>query len=150
MCFGPVGLPTSSCSKGSQKSYWSLQQTERNSIHHLLEFLHWEAFDSLACWLCLEDAWLLGERVDALPCGSCRLLLELHVEDTTKFELAVLLQLRCCKSKVFCDDSLDDLGLEVSSLSNLQEGSTGSQTRCTCLLHGLHCWCHGCKDSEKD
>merc|ERR1712054_417450 len=75
----------------------SSSQWPNFSVDCLFQFLHWKAPHCLACWLGLEDAWLLGERVDALASWCGRLLLELHVQDTTKFELAILLQLAGCQ-----------------------------------------------------
>ena len=57
-------------------------------------------FGSLAGWLGLESARLLGEWVDLSASSFCLLLLQLHVEDTTEIELAVLLQLSSSQLKI--------------------------------------------------
>merc|ERR1719454_1318183 len=100
---------------------------KRFSIDGLLQFLHWKAPHCLACWLGLEDAWLLGERVHSLASRPGRFLLELHVEDTSQLELAILLQLAGCQVNVAGDDGFHLLWLELGTLSNSCKGTSGSQ-----------------------
>merc|ERR1712165_123671 len=83
-----------------------------HSVHHLLELLHWQHTNSLACWLGLEEAWLLGERVDTLTSSDCWLFLQLHVQHTSKLELAILLQLCCGQLEVCSDHCLHVLRLQ--------------------------------------
>merc|ERR1712093_731168 len=97
------------------------------SVDCFLQFLHWKAFHCLARRLGLEDAWLLGEWIHSLAGWCGRLLLELHVEDTTEFEFAVLLQLTGCQLHIACDGCLHLLGLELSGLSDSCKRTTGCQ-----------------------
>merc|ERR1719440_463768 len=125
-------------------------QTLACSIDHLLEPLHWQRTHSLGSWLGLEDAWLLGEWVDALACCNCWLLLELQVQAATNLELAVLLELSCSQLHVACYHSLDVLWLQLSGLGNLSKcgGCCDASTGC-CLLHCLHSWSHDANDEYK-
>merc|ERR1719408_737492 len=107
-----------------------------SSVDCLLQLLHWQAAHCLACRLGFEDARLLGERIDSLACWSCRLLLQFHVEDTTQFETAILLQFTCCQIQVSCDDSFNLFWLQFSRLCNSSKCTTCSD--CTPLA-GLHC-----------
>merc|ERR1712124_219767 len=64
-----------------------------SSVDCLLQLLHRQHTHGLGGGLGLEDAWLLGERVDTLAGLSGGLRLQFHVELTCKFESASLLQL---------------------------------------------------------
>ena len=78
----------------------------------------------------LKDRRLLGGRINTFASSVLRLLLQLHVEHTTK--LAVL-----CHHYFHC------FWLQLGGLGNLCECSTGSQTSgASCFLHGLHDWSH--------
>merc|ERR1712048_1026069 len=90
----------------------------RNSIDCLLQLLHWQHTNGLACWLGLEDTWLLCEWIDSLACRLCGLLLQLHVEDTTKLEASVLLQLAGSQLHIACDDCLHLLRLQFNTFSH--------------------------------
>merc|ERR1719210_393142 len=114
------------------------------SIHHQLELLHWQHFDRLACRLGFEDTWLFREGIDTFAGSDGRLFLELHVEDTSKLELAVLLQLRCRQLQVRGHHCLDVLWLQFCGLCNVAEGCALCQsTRSLHDLHGLHGRGHG-------
>merc|ERR1712048_425274 len=89
------------------------------SVDHLLQLLHGQALDGFGGWLCLEDARLLGERVHTFASWCCRLLLELHVQDTTKLEASVLLHLICSQLHVGCNNCLDLARLQLLCLCNL-------------------------------
>merc|ERR1711933_354620 len=56
--------------------------------------------------LCLEDAWLLGERVDALASWRRSLLLQFQVQCTYELEGPVFLQLINCNRHVARHDGL--------------------------------------------
>merc|ERR1719240_2418474 len=97
-----------------------------DSVDGLLQLLHWQHTHGLAGWA----SWLL---------------LQLHVQDTTKLELAVLLELGCRELEVGADGALHLLWLQLSGLGNLGKGCSCSQACSTCCLHGfhgLHCRCH--------
>merc|ERR1719456_1033485 len=87
-----------------------LQHWRPDSIDHLLQLLHRESSDRFASWLCLEDARLFGERVDAFASRLRGLLLELHVQSPCEFEGASLLQLSSCDIDHPLDDGLNILG----------------------------------------
>merc|ERR1719379_874342 len=87
---------------------------KKKSIDHLLELLHGQDANSLARWFGLEDTRFLGEGVHSFACSHCRLLLELHVQDTTKLEFAVLLQLTGCELQVRCHHCFHLLCFELS------------------------------------
>merc|ERR1719238_1040556 len=93
------------------------------SIDHLLQLLHGQGTDSLGGWLCLEDAWLLGERVDSLAGWAGWLLLELQVQATANLESTILLQLRSSQLHIIGDDGLHILWLEAGLLGNGTESS---------------------------
>merc|ERR1711991_1259590 len=114
-----------------------------SSVDHLLQFLHRIGFHSLGCWFGLEDAWLLGEGVDTLASRGGSLLLELQVQATSNFELAILLDLTGSKLHVCGDDCLCVLVLEAALLSNCRNGCRCSHgTACLHCLHCLHRWSH--------
>ena len=116
---------------------------------HLLEFIHWVDFGSLAGWLGLEPARLLGEWVDLSASNVCLLLLQLHVEDTTEIELAVLRQLSSGQLKITGLHGADFHGLELHRLCDLCISLACGEARCTSLLRGtLHGWGHGVDESR--
>merc|ERR1712014_400425 len=87
-------------------------------VDHLLKLLHGESPHRLACWLGLEDAWLLGEWVYTLARWSSRLLFELQVKCTSKFEGAALLQLIGCNRHNTLDDSFHVLRFQSRGFGN--------------------------------
>merc|ERR1719460_3007472 len=88
-------------------------ETSVTSVDHLLELLHRQHPNRFAGRLRLEDTWLLGERVDTLACSHSWLLLQFHVQYTTKLELAILLQFSCCQLQVGCHHCFDILWLQL-------------------------------------
>merc|ERR1719230_288490 len=107
-----------------------------NSEHHL-QLLHWQAADSLGSRLGLEDARLLGEGVHTLACCCGWLLLQLHVQATSKLEGTVLLQLGCGQVHQSCNHCPDLLWFELGSGCNCVDDTRLAQhSRC---LHGFHC-----------
>merc|ERR1719263_2557974 len=129
------------CIGSSATAHWNRAGNRNDraicSVDHLLQLLHGQCANSLGSRLGLEDAWLLGEWVDALASWACWLLLELQVQATTNLESAVLLQLRRCQLHIVGHDSLHILSLKAGLLSNSAESSGGSHG--TTSLHGLHC-----------
>merc|ERR1712146_472302 len=95
-----------------------LSSQKLRSVDGLLQLLHWQDTYSLAGRLGLEDAGLLGEWVDTLAGWAGRLLLDLHVQDATKLEFAVLLELCGSNLKVRGDGCLDLLWLQLSALGD--------------------------------
>ena len=111
--------------------------------------LHWVDFGSLAGWPGLEPTRLLGEWVDLSASSFCLLLRQLHVEDTTEIELAVLLQLSNNQLKITGLNGADVYGLELHRLSDLCISLACGEARCTSLLRGtLHGWGHGVDESR--
>ena len=116
---------------------------------HLLECLHWTDFGSLAGWLGRETARLLDEWVVLSATSCCWLLLQLHVEDTTEIELAVLLQLSSSQLKITGLHGADFPGIELHRLCDLCISLACGEARCANLLRGtLHGWGHGVDESR--
>merc|ERR1739845_127095 len=90
----------SSCSK-LHSVQWRVHLTRLTtsattlSVDGLLELLHGEDLHCLRRRLGLEDAWLLGEGIDALPCRRGWLLLQLHVQHSCQLEGSCLFQFLC-------------------------------------------------------
>merc|ERR1711970_1094699 len=102
------------------------QKRVRNSaasVDHLLQLLHGESPHRLACWLRLEDTWLLGEWVNAFTSWSGGLLLQLQVQRPNELEGAIFLQL----VRRDVDNALDN-GLYVLRLQ-----SSGFRDGAICL-----------------
>merc|ERR1712066_646936 len=93
-------------------------QSKASSVDHLFKLLHRESPHRLACWLGLEDAWLLGEWVYTLAHWSSGLLFELQVKRTSKLEGAALLQLIGCDRDNALDDSFHVLRFQPSGFGD--------------------------------
>ena len=78
---GLVGPPTAAMMAALQL----LSPACLDSIDHLLELLHRESADRLACWLRFEDARLFREGVHTLASWTSGFLLELHVPNVSEF-----------------------------------------------------------------
>merc|ERR1719409_241496 len=117
-----------------------IEGTQVHSVDHLLKLLHRKGSHSLRGRLGLEDAGLLREWIDALASFLGRLLLQLHVESTSKLEGAVLLQLSGRNLDDALDDSLHILRLETGLFSYGAVDGCGRQARGSlhALLHRLH------------
>merc|ERR1719409_1773132 len=117
-----------------------IEGTQVHSVDHLLKLLHRKGSHSLRGRLGLEDAGLLREWIDALASCLGRLLLQLHVESTSKLEGAVLLQLRGRNLNDALDDSLHVLRLETGGFGDGAVDGGGREARggLHALLHRLH------------
>ena len=102
-------------------------------------------FGSLAGWLGLEPAKLLGELVNLSASSVSLLRLQLHVEDTTEIELAVLLQLSSSQLKISGLHGADCHGLELHRLCGLCISLAYGDARCRGTRHG---WGHGVDESR--
>merc|ERR1712176_6299 len=101
----------------TRKNPSELRLTE-TSVDHLLELLHWQSANSLARWHGLEDARLLREGVDSLPGRSGRLLLQLHVQETSELEFAIFLQFSSTKGNVRRHNCFDLARFQLSTLAH--------------------------------
>merc|ERR1719183_2683139 len=119
-----------------------VRKSSESSIQSLLQLLHGKCPDSLGGRLGLEHARFLGERVDALLCWRCWLLLQLQVQHACKLEISVLLDFARGNTEEGIDDSFHLLVLQTIGLRN------GGDDLSLCEhtgLHGLGLHCFHCR-----
>merc|ERR1719284_1218144 len=123
------------------------RSTRHCSVDHFLKLFHREGPHSLRRRLRFKDARFLREWVDALAGRCCWFLLQLHVQHTTEFEIASLLQLLRCQLDEALHDTLHFFRLQASRLSNRAVCLSCRQASLRRCLHGFHCL-HGGHDCE--
>merc|ERR1719157_137193 len=129
-------------------------KSTEHSVQSHFQFFHGKSLHSLRCRLGFEDARLLGEWVDAFLGWAGRLLLQLQVQETRKFEVSVLLDFSTCNRKKSLNDTLHLLVLQCTCFGHRGNDLSLSEHSCRLFgnrlhggrsggrLHCFHCWCH--------